>query len=74
MSFAEYICKPYPDENDPRVAEPTLGGYKAPGDPLTVGRQSLLLDAYHRAVSFWWFAGPGATIEAYVPDRPSRFL
>ena len=74
MSFAEYICKPYPHEIDPRIAEPTLGGYKAPGDPLTVGRQSLLLDAYHRAVSFWWFAGPGATIEAYVPDRPSRFL
>ena len=42
--------------------------------PVTVGRNSFLLDGYHRAVAFWWFARPGATMNAYVPDRASRFF
>ena len=74
MSFAEYVYKPRSEENDARAAEPTLGGYKTPDDPVTVGRHSFLLDGYHRAVAFWWFARPGATMNAYVPDRASRFF
>ena len=74
MSFAEYACRPQTEQNDARAAQSMLGGYKVPHDPLTVGRQSLLLDGYHRAVTFWWFAGPGAKIDAYVPDRTSRSL
>jgi hypothetical protein len=68
MSFAQYVSKPHNDENDARAIQSAPGSYKLADDPLTIGRRKLLLDGYHRAVAFWWFAGPGATIDAYAPD------
>jgi hypothetical protein len=70
MSFRDYIRTPCSDPKDARNVVPSVGSYRPPADPLTVGRldnTTILLDGYHRAASFWKFAPENASISAYVP-------
>jgi len=70
MPFGEYMAIPTDNDNDARnvtLKEPT---YRAPIDPITVGRfytDPVLLDGFHRAALFWKFAPAGETLLAYVP-------
>jgi len=46
---------------------PPVGGYRAPIDPLTVGRvngQHFLLDGYHRAAIFWNYGPSDGNVAA----------
>jgi len=45
-------------------------GYKAPTDPLTLGKifnNPVLLDGYHRAALFWKYGPADGIIPAYMP-------
>src|SRR5262249_41202093 len=65
--FADYIQTSSPDEKDARNV---TGDYRPVADAISIGRfgqQLVLLDGYHRGVSFWRFAPPNASIPAYRP-------
>ena len=70
MSFEEFLSTTADSPRDARNVLPPAEGYRAPSDALTVGAffdSPILLDGYHRAVSFWRFADPDAVIDAYLP-------
>jgi len=67
LPFVDYIQTSSPDEKDARNV---TGDYRPVADAISIGRfgqQLVLLDGYHRAVSFWRFAPIGASIPAYRP-------
>jgi hypothetical protein len=72
LPFSQYIETPGTQTKDARNVPPPVDGYKSPTEPLTVGRlfgTLVLLDGYHRAVSFWHFAKPEDCIPAYMPTQ-----
>src|SRR5262249_21494521 len=70
MSFEAFSNTTAESSKDARNVVPPSGGYRAPSEPLTAGAffgRPVLLDGYHRAVSFWRFADQGSAISAYLP-------
>jgi len=68
MRFDAYIDMPSTGPDDPRSEHRAYT--HVPDDPLTVGRVNddyVLVDGYHRVVSFWRTAPVGAFILAYMP-------
>lgn len=72
MPFGNYVTTTGESPTDARNVQPPANGYGAHHEALTVGRYFntlVLLDGYHRAVSFWKYAPADATISAYVPEK-----
>jgi hypothetical protein len=66
-TFETFMILPRTDMGDPRGE---TRPYQVCADPLTIGRhckKKVLIDGYHRAVSFWKSAPEGAVIAAYDP-------
>jgi len=69
-SFEEFMKIPAADERDSRNVACDPADYRSPSDPLTIGQfgaQHVLVDGYHRAVTFWKCGATADTIIAYVP-------
>lgn len=67
VTFETFMSLPRADVGDPRGE---TRPHRANAEPLTIGfycGQRMLLDGYHRAVSFWKSAPGGAVIAAYDP-------
>jgi hypothetical protein len=71
ITFDQYIILPAPgDLRDARYVDGSPAEYRPAGDPLTLGRffaDPVLLDGYHRAVSFWRAAPEHAVIRCFQP-------
>jgi hypothetical protein len=68
MRFNDFVNTRSPSPDDPRSEGAAYT--EVPDDPLTVGRLAddyVLLDGYHRAVSFWKTASDDAFILGYMP-------
>jgi hypothetical protein len=66
-TFAKFMDLPRNDTGDCRGETRT---YRECADPLTLGHsqdKQVLIDGYHRAVSFWRHAPKTAVIAAYAP-------
>jgi hypothetical protein len=67
-TFEAYMTVSRTDMGDARVE---TRPYDARGGPLIIGRHTskyVLIDGYHRAVSFWKSAPTNAAIPAYMPS------
>lgn len=72
LSFAQYVTTHADHPGDARNVQRPPNGHASPTDPLTVSAfqdEPILLDGYHRAVSFWKYAPDYSAIDAYVPMR-----
>lgn len=72
VRFDEFVETPSPDPDDARSENRPYTGI--PDDPLTIGRRAgdhVLVDGYHRAVSFWRTAPDDVLIVGYVPFVPT---
>lgn len=70
IPFDQYLTIPIDAPGDARNVSENPSGYQAPTDPLSIGRYCeypVLLDGYHRAVSFWKFAPSESVVSAYFP-------
>ena len=68
--FSHYITTTTDEPVDARSVQQPADGYKAPTDPLTLGKifnNPVLLDGYHRAALFWKYGPADGIIPAYMP-------
>jgi hypothetical protein len=68
--FEQYMATTSEEPNDARNVALKQQSYKAPIDPVTIGRlyeYPILIDGFHRAALFWKFAPAGTNLFAYIP-------
>jgi hypothetical protein len=69
--FSHYIGTKTDEPNDARTLVIDKADYRAPTEPIIVGRSyeyPMMIDGYHRAALFWKFGPAHGELLAYIPQ------